>query len=153
MLDSFLAASVPLWALIVLVVATAILATALARKFGTAWLALIGHLFTVNDVKYLCFLLWRSNVLPKSVKKIRFSGSEEKFVQSVIDMVLDLLPEIQKLDETLVKLANSDKSRYTLQPDDKVLLEGRRRYIFRGDERPDKSEGQREGFPLPDRTP
>lgn len=99
----FLEQTVPLWLLLILVVFSLVIGIAVNRKFSatSGWIAILGTLFTPNDIKALAVLLWRSGVIPQTMKDLRFGGDETNFANYFADMVLKLLPEIGKIEQVI----------------------------------------------------
>jgi|WetSurMetagenome_2_1015567.scaffolds.fasta_scaffold519469_2 hypothetical protein len=124
---AFLTTPVPMWAIIVALVVGAVLAAAVSRKYGNAWLAVIGQAFTIKDVKLLAGFIWQANILPKWLMNVRFGGDQERFAQYVANIVLGLLPEIGRLDEVALNMTQGGLRSFGTQ----IELEGRGKYRFR----------------------
>jgi len=107
----FVETAVPLWVPIVVMVVAAILSAAITRKFGANWLALLGFIVTPADIKLLAVLLWRTSVIPATIKSVRFHNSEQEFAEYVAKKVLELLPEIGQLDDEAGKIL-TEKAAY-----------------------------------------
>jgi hypothetical protein len=106
----FVETTVPLWVPIAVLVLAAIVSAAITRKFGANWLALLGFVLTPADIKLLAVLLWRTSIIPATVKSIRFKDSEEEFANYVVKKVLELLPEIGKLDVEAAKVIEEKRA-------------------------------------------
>ncbi len=161
MVAEWFATPVPLWLLLVVGLFLFVIGIAVNRKFSvtSGWLAILGTLFTPNDIKALAVLLWRSNVIPQTMKDLRFGGDETNFANYFADMVLKFLPEIGKVEQTLNSMMGGAPTARDLEAApvgiyERLLhLEGRGHVKFLDppipDSRPRRDE--RPGWPLIDR--
>ena len=103
MFMEWMATPVPLWLLLVISLFLFVIGIAVNRKFSvtSGWLAVLGTLFTPDDIKTLAVLIWRAGLVPASLRDVRFGGKEEQFANYFADMVLKLLPEVSKIEKVI----------------------------------------------------
>lgn len=149
------ATPVPLWLLLVVGLFLFVIGIAVNRKFSvtSGWLAILGTLFTPADIKALAVLLWRSGVVPETMKALRFGGDEEKFAVYFVDLVLKFLPEVGKIESTIATMISNPTSVRGIRPvgvyGGRLNLEGRGNVSFLM--KPKEGREDRPGWPLIDK--
>ena len=150
----WIATPVPLWLLLLVGVFLFLIGIAVNRKFSvtSGWLAILGTLFTPADIKALAILLWRSGVVPDSVKSLRFGGDENNFADYFADLVLKMLPEVGKIEAAIASMLGKVPEIRGPRPvgvyGGKLHLEGRNNISFLI--KPMGGRDERPGWPLID---
>lgn len=158
MFGGFLEQPVQLWLLLILVVFSFVLGIAVNRKFSatSGALAILGTIFTPNDLRTLAILIWRAGLVPTAMRDIRFSGDETNFANYFVDMVLKFLPEIGKVEQVLDSMLGPvsrdlETNGLNLKGRGRVKFAGAPPHIPPPRDRPHPARDKIEGWPLIDR--